>query len=285
MKAVAFGPAGGEGPGLGEAEGGREDQRDHARPAGQGAAPAGRCGCDEPVDRVPGGDGGEPGAQPDVMIQRGLGMQVRLLHRAEHQGGGQEREQRCLGGAVPAGPADDDAGDGQDQQQAGPGPGLAEHLQRGGRAGDPGQHRPLEATQVAAPADGQRGGQQRGRGGQQGPGTPGCEQAAGGPGCGEQGERGDERVEQQGGVGRGVGQRQSRLRPRPSIPSPVPGPRRGSRTRPPARPGTPTSRRRWRTPPGARSCRARRTMRQRRTRPAARTTGRQHPTAGQWRQA
>src|SRR5580658_10776474 len=55
-------PAGGEGPGLGEAEGGREDQRDHARPAAYGAAPAGRCGRDEPVDRIPGGDGGEPGA-------------------------------------------------------------------------------------------------------------------------------------------------------------------------------------------------------------------------------
>ena len=120
--------------------------------APQLTARPGRRGRDEPVDRVPGGDGGEPGAQADVMIQRGLGMQVRLLQRPEHQGGGQEREQRCLRGAAPAGPADDDAADGQDQQQAGPGPGLAEHLQRAGRARDPGQHRPLETSQVAAPA-------------------------------------------------------------------------------------------------------------------------------------
>ncbi len=208
MKADAFGQLAEKARDWVRPSDGREDQRDHARPAGQGAAPAGRCGRDEPVDRVPGGDGGEPGAQADVMIQRGHGMQVRLLHRPEHQGGGQEREQRCLRGAAPAGPADDDAGDGQDQQQAGPGPGLAEHLQRGGRARDPGQHRLLETSQVAAAAGPQSGGQQRGRGGQHGPGAPGREQAAGGPGCGKQGERGDERVEQQRGVGRGVGQRQ-----------------------------------------------------------------------------
>ena len=65
MKSDVFGQAGGEGPGLGEAEGGREDQRDqHARSLWRG--PGRRRGRDEPVDRISGGDGGEPGAHADV---------------------------------------------------------------------------------------------------------------------------------------------------------------------------------------------------------------------------
>ena len=106
-----------------------------------------------------------------------------------------------------AGAADDQAGYGQDQYQAGPGPGLAKDRQRGGRARGPGQHRPLETTQVAAPASSQSGGQQRGRGGQHRPGPPGREPPR--PGSGQQRECGDQRVEQQAGIRGGVGQRQS----------------------------------------------------------------------------
>ena len=245
-----------------------------------------RCGRDKPVDRVAGGDRGEPGAQADVVIQRGHGVQVRLLQRPDAPGRRTRTRAAIWAAALPAGPADHDTGQGQHQQQAGPGPGLAEHRQRGGRARHPGQHRPLETTQVAAPA-GSAARRPAAR-----PWRPGASRHAG-PRAGRRrpGERSAARARRRAGRTAGevyaaaLAERQGGGRRDHPAGRRFPRPRRGSRTRPPARPGTPPSRRRWRTPPGARSCPARRTARRRRTRPAARTAGKQHPTARPWRRA
>ena len=53
----------------------------------------GRGGGDEPVDGIAGGDGGEPGAQSDVLVQRGQGVQPGLFQRPEQPGDGQHRQQ------------------------------------------------------------------------------------------------------------------------------------------------------------------------------------------------
>ena len=57
---------------------------------------AGGCGGDEPVHGVAGGDGGEPGAQADMLVQRVQAMQVSLLQRSEQRGGGQDGQQPRL---------------------------------------------------------------------------------------------------------------------------------------------------------------------------------------------
>ena len=81
---------------------------------------------DEGVDGVAGGDGGEPDAQPDVLVQRVEGVQVGLFEGAGQRGGGQDGQQPGLAGAAAGDGAGEDGAGGQDQDHAGPGPGVGQ---------------------------------------------------------------------------------------------------------------------------------------------------------------
>ena len=90
MKLARVGPAGSEGQRLGGAQGKGQGQGDDAGRGRQRAGLAGGCGGDELVYGIAGGDGGEPGAQADMLIQRGQGVQVSLLQRSQQRGGRQD---------------------------------------------------------------------------------------------------------------------------------------------------------------------------------------------------
>ena len=96
MKAVELGQAVANTLDWLAAERERERQRDYAGPAGDHAhVPRGR-GRDELVYRVARGDGREPDPQVDVLVQRGRGVQARLVEGDQQGGAGQQGQQPGL---------------------------------------------------------------------------------------------------------------------------------------------------------------------------------------------
>ncbi len=244
---------------------------------GPGAAVRG--GGDERSDGIAGRDRGEPRAQADVLVQRRQGCAGWPARADRASAAAASTASSHVWRAPPrVTAAGDDGARGQDEDHAGPGPGVGQDRGHRGGPGRPLQRGLADSARVTGPAEQHRGDEQRDGDGDQGADPADGQPGARGPG-GEQGEEDHDRVEQACRSRPWHWPARAPRRPRPSGWPPRLPPGRSPPARTPAPGGTPTWRHRSRTSPGAASARTARTAPRRRTRPGARTAGVSHPTA------